>query len=118
MDLQREFITYIVVRAFRTQRMSIDRGSHASTNMQTKLAQLLMLSVFTVSSRFNDKEMPFPEPGRMWEAGCNYLASARQILCAYCTARDVRIRTQWGTYRFCDPYGINNHMSSTCDLSI
>ncbi|KAL5534107.1 hypothetical protein ACEPAG_568 [Sanghuangporus baumii] len=52
----------------------------ASANLQTKLAQLLMLSVFTVSSRFNEKELPLPEPGAMWEAGCNYLASARQIL--------------------------------------
>ncbi|OCB85639.1 WD40 repeat-like protein [Sanghuangporus baumii] len=52
----------------------------ASTNLQTKLAQLLMLAVFTVSSRFNEREMSLPEPGGMWEAGCNYLASARQIL--------------------------------------
>ncbi|EJD03824.1 uncharacterized protein FOMMEDRAFT_19176, partial [Fomitiporia mediterranea MF3/22] len=54
--------------------------THASSHMQTRLAQLILLSIFTLSSRFNEKEMPLPEAGRMWEAGCNYLASARGVL--------------------------------------
>ncbi|KAL5518809.1 hypothetical protein ACEPAH_492 [Sanghuangporus vaninii] len=70
MDLCRSYLDYDTDTA----------PTFASTNLQTKLAQLLLLSVFTVSSRFNEKELPLPEPGGMWEAGCNYLASARQIL--------------------------------------
>jgi len=43
-----------------------------------EVTPLLLLSIFTISARFTDDDKPLD--GRMWEAGCDYLATARQIL--------------------------------------
>lgn len=44
---------------------------------------LLLFAIFAISARFVDDDYP-PEPDRMWEAGCEYLDSARDILGWYC----------------------------------
>ncbi|PAV22046.1 hypothetical protein PNOK_0200300 [Pyrrhoderma noxium] len=52
-----------------------------SENTRTYISKLLLLSMFTISGRYNPREQPFPSRSdQMWEAGCNYLASARRIL--------------------------------------
>ncbi|TDL28079.1 hypothetical protein BD410DRAFT_894187 [Rickenella mellea] len=50
------------------------------TQDRRKLLRLLLLAMFTVSSRYNDKEHPMPTEGKMWQAGCDYLASVKRIL--------------------------------------
>ncbi|TFK77447.1 hypothetical protein BDN72DRAFT_830615 [Pluteus cervinus] len=45
-----------------------------------EVTPLLLLSMFALSARFSEDEMPPPPKGKMWEAGCNYLDIARNIL--------------------------------------
>ncbi|KAF8078976.1 fungal-specific transcription factor domain-containing protein [Lyophyllum atratum] len=45
-----------------------------------EVTPLLLFSIFTITARFCDDETPPPSRGKMWEAGCNYLDSARAIL--------------------------------------
>ncbi|RDB29501.1 Nitrogen assimilation transcription factor nit-4 [Hypsizygus marmoreus] len=45
-----------------------------------ELTPLLLFSMFAITARFCEDEMPPPPEGKMWEAGCNYLDSARAIL--------------------------------------
>ncbi|KAH8120062.1 fungal-specific transcription factor domain-containing protein [Phellopilus nigrolimitatus] len=56
------------------------KSPRLSVNPTPRLSKLLLLSMFTVASRLNTDERPLPEAGQMWEAGCDYLASARCIL--------------------------------------
>lgn len=45
-----------------------------------KVSKFLLFSMFAVSSRFDESSHPPPPPGKMWEAGFDYLVSARSIL--------------------------------------
>ncbi|KAF5385325.1 hypothetical protein D9615_001196 [Tricholomella constricta] len=45
-----------------------------------EITPLLLVSIFAITARFCDGEVPPPSRGKMWEAGCNYLDSARTIL--------------------------------------
>jgi hypothetical protein len=45
-----------------------------------KVSKLLLFSMFAVASRFDESGAPPPPPGKMWEAGFDYLVSARSIL--------------------------------------
>ncbi|KAJ7597406.1 fungal-specific transcription factor domain-containing protein [Mycena floridula] len=45
-----------------------------------KISAMLLFSIFALAARFSNDELPFPSPGRMWEAGWDYAARARNIL--------------------------------------
>ncbi|GLB35813.1 putative fungal specific transcription factor [Lyophyllum shimeji] len=45
-----------------------------------EVTPLLLFSIFAITARFCEDEMPPPSRGTLWEAGCNYLDSARSIL--------------------------------------
>lgn len=45
-----------------------------------KVSKLLLFSIFAVAARFDESNAPFPPSGEMWEAGYEYLTSARNIL--------------------------------------
>ena len=38
--------------------------------------------MFAIAARFRDDEMPFPPPGKMWEAGRDYAIRAETVLCS------------------------------------
>jgi hypothetical protein len=44
------------------------------------ISKLLLLSMFAIAARYADTEIPPPPNGKMWEAGCEYLDDAREIL--------------------------------------
>lgn len=45
-----------------------------------EVTPLLLLSIFAIAARFCEDEMPLPPMGKMWEAGCGYLDTARGLL--------------------------------------
>ncbi|KDR85752.1 hypothetical protein GALMADRAFT_384548 [Galerina marginata CBS 339.88] len=45
-----------------------------------EVTRLLLFSMFAVAARFTERHQPHPRDNRMWDAGCNYLDSARKIL--------------------------------------
>jgi len=45
-----------------------------------EVTSLLLLAIFAIAARFCDDEMPLPPAGKMWEAGCEYLNLARELL--------------------------------------
>jgi hypothetical protein len=46
-----------------------------------EVTPLLLLSIFAITARFCEDGVPPPPRGEMWGAGCDYLDSARAILC-------------------------------------
>ena len=48
-----------------------------------EVTTLLLFAIFAISARFVDDDYP-SQPDGMWEAGCDYLDSARDILGWYC----------------------------------
>ncbi|KAG6873206.1 hypothetical protein C0995_001560 [Termitomyces sp. Mi166 len=45
-----------------------------------EVTPLLLFSIFAITARFCHDQMPLHVRGKMWEAGCDYLDSARAIL--------------------------------------
>ncbi|EKM84077.1 hypothetical protein AGABI1DRAFT_117526 [Agaricus bisporus var. burnettii JB137-S8] len=45
-----------------------------------EVTPLLLLAIFAIAARFCEDEMPLPPTGKMWEAGCGYLDTARGLL--------------------------------------
>ncbi|KAK0481545.1 fungal-specific transcription factor domain-containing protein [Armillaria novae-zelandiae] len=57
-----------------------ETGSSPKPEATQKLSALLLLSMFAITARFSEQEMPLPTNGKMWEAGRNYQESAKNIL--------------------------------------
>ncbi|KAF9469792.1 fungal-specific transcription factor domain-containing protein [Collybia nuda] len=61
---------------------SPESGDSASPRPEPsqEVTPLLLFSIFTITARFCEDAVPPPPKGKMWEAGCDYLDSARAIL--------------------------------------
>ncbi|TFK41823.1 fungal-specific transcription factor domain-containing protein [Crucibulum laeve] len=59
-----------------------DRSSSHSPGPEPsqEVTPLLLLSIFSITARFSEDDMPYPEDGKMWESGCSYLDRARDTL--------------------------------------
>ena len=62
-----------------------ETGSSPKPEATQKLSALLLLSMFAITARFSEQEMPVPTNGKMWEAGRNYQESAKNILSEFGT---------------------------------
>ena len=45
-----------------------------------EITPLLLLSMFAIAARYTEDTMTKPQDGKMWDAGCDYLERARQLL--------------------------------------
>lgn len=61
---------------------SPESGGSASPRPEPsqEVTPLLLFSIFTITARFCADAVPPPPKGKMWDAGCDYLDSARAIL--------------------------------------
>ncbi|KAJ4002275.1 fungal-specific transcription factor domain-containing protein [Lentinula boryana] len=66
--------------ARRTRENSPSSVSSPKPESAQKVTNLLLLSIFSITARFCDDEAPKSPAGQMWEAGCEYLEKAREIL--------------------------------------
>ena len=59
-----------------------------------KVSKLLLLSMFALASRYDERGTPKPKQGgnEMWEAGCDYLAEARRVLSELRRTRNVCLK--------------------------
>ncbi|KAF8899084.1 fungal-specific transcription factor domain-containing protein [Infundibulicybe gibba] len=64
----------------KTRQKSPDYPTSPRPQPSQEVTPLLLLSMFSISARFSEEEMPYPTNGKMWEAGCGYLDIAREIL--------------------------------------
>lgn len=82
------FFPAIHKNRFFTEYQYRKHGGEAPQNMKQsprpeltqEVTSLLLLAIFAIAARFCDDEMPLPPAGKMWEAGCEYLNLARELL--------------------------------------
>ncbi|KAF9015674.1 fungal-specific transcription factor domain-containing protein [Cyathus striatus] len=63
-----------------TAKEPIDISSSPRPEPSQELTPLLLLSIFSLAARFSEDDMPYPDEGKMWEAGCAYFDRARDTL--------------------------------------
>ncbi|KAL0951642.1 hypothetical protein HGRIS_008322 [Hohenbuehelia grisea] len=75
------------LREYEATKDSLYKANRQSPSSQSsrpdasqKVTKLLLFSIFAISARFSDFDVPIPPKGKMWEGGCDYLDSARKIL--------------------------------------
>ncbi|KAJ3793146.1 fungal-specific transcription factor domain-containing protein [Lentinula aff. detonsa] len=71
---------YAARKEGRTRENSPSSVSSPKPESAQKVTNLLLLSMFSITARFCDDEAPKSPAGQMWEAGCEYLEKAREIL--------------------------------------
>jgi hypothetical protein len=66
---------------FRDSPSSHSASSYSSPRPEPtqEVTRLLLFSIFAVAARFIEED-DLPQDNRMWDAGCNYLDSARSVL--------------------------------------
>ncbi|KAH0591126.1 hypothetical protein H2248_001229 [Termitomyces sp. 'cryptogamus'] len=63
-----------------SQSMSPQQSPSPRPESSQEVTPLLLFSIFAITARFCHDQMPLHIRGKMWEAGCNFLDSARAIL--------------------------------------
>lgn len=66
---------------FRDSPSSHSTSSYSSPRPEPtqEVTRLLLFSIFAIAARFIEED-DLPQDDRMWDAGCNYLDSARSVL--------------------------------------
>ena len=59
--------------------MTSEPTTHSQLKLPNKVPRLLLLSMFTIAARYSGSQPQVPE-GNMWEAGCDFLETAKMIL--------------------------------------
>lgn len=55
-------------------------GETAKPEPQQRVTPLLLFAIFSIAARFVDHDMPQYSTGKMWDAGCEYVDCAKEII--------------------------------------